>query len=115
MSAAIPDAISPETFAKAYGWSEKRVRRVARKLGACRVLGNRMMLLPQDIHVILEWSKPCPSSCLNVKPSGITEARLPAVDYAARLRQRTENSRRELRPRSKDASTNVVLMDRKKS
>jgi len=30
----LPDAISPEAFAKQMGWSPKRVRRLAKKLGA---------------------------------------------------------------------------------
>jgi hypothetical protein len=48
-------AISPEDLAKQMpGWSAKHVRRLAKKLGACRVLGNRMALMPEDVQTILE-------------------------------------------------------------
>lgn len=46
--------VTPEAFAKEMGWSPKRVRHLAKKLGACHVLGNRMILLPQDVEAILE-------------------------------------------------------------
>lgn len=45
-------AISPEALAKEMGWGAKRVRRLAKKLGACRVLGNRMALMPEDVAEI---------------------------------------------------------------
>src|SRR6516164_363165 len=116
MSMNLPQPISPAEFAKQFGWSEKRVRRLAKKLGACRILGNRMALLPEDVHAILEFTK-CPSSFTAAKAAthGTTGARLPAIDYEARRAQRTRESRRELRPRSNTNTTNVVSMDRKKS
>lgn len=50
----LPEAITPAEFAQRYGWSERLVRSKARELGACRILGNRMVLLPQDATRILE-------------------------------------------------------------
>jgi hypothetical protein len=111
----LPEAISPETFAKRMGWAPKRVRRLAKRLGACRVLGNRMMLLPQDIDIILEATKPCPLKSSAAARSGTTAGPLPAIDYAARRAQRTKDSHSALRPRSKPENTNVISMDRRKS
>src|SRR5258705_7175932 len=113
------DAITPAELAAALGWSERRVRDKARELGACRILGNRMVLLPQDVDTIMEATK-CPSSSLSGKRSmedifGTTGGQLPAIDYAARLAQRTAKSRRVLSPRSKTDTTNVISMDRTKS
>lgn len=45
-------AVTPEAFAKEMGWGAKRVRRLAKQLGACRILGNRMALMPADIERI---------------------------------------------------------------
>jgi len=104
-------AISPEAFAKEMGWAPKRVRRLAKKLGACRILGNRMALMPEDVQTILEATKPCPSNSLSVTEIDTTGG----LDYEDRLAQRTARSRRALRPRSKTDSTNVISMDRKKS
>jgi hypothetical protein len=36
--------ITPEELAEKTGWSPRRVREVARGLGACRIMGNRMVL-----------------------------------------------------------------------
>lgn len=57
-----PKAITPEEFAKHFGWSPRKVRQIARDIGACRIVGNRMMLLQEDIDAILEASKPKPKA-----------------------------------------------------
>lgn len=57
-----PKAITPEEFAKHYGWSPRKVREIARDIGACRIVGNRMLLLQQDVDAILEASKPKPKA-----------------------------------------------------
>jgi hypothetical protein len=69
----LPQAISPADFARAYGWSERRVREKARELGACRIFGNRMVLLPQDVTALLEAAKPCPSKSIDAVRSTISE------------------------------------------
>lgn len=95
----LPAGISPAEFARHFGWSEKRVRRVAKKLGACRILGNRMTLLAEDVQTILEFAK-CPSTSTAAAKSGTTAGRLPAIDYEARRAQRIEDSRRAKRQKS---------------
>lgn len=48
-----PAHTTPEAFAEVYGWSPRRVRKLARELGACRVIGNRMILTREDVIAIL--------------------------------------------------------------
>lgn len=45
----LPDITTPAELARHLGWTEKRVRSLARRLGACRILGNRMRFLPEDV------------------------------------------------------------------
>ena len=45
-----PEVISPADLAKRMGWSERRVRGLAREIGACRILGNRMALTKEDVE-----------------------------------------------------------------
>jgi len=112
----LPSGITPAEFASRYGWSERRVRDKARELGACRVLGNRMVLLPDDVSAILEATKPCPSRSIDVREalSTTTGERLPDVDSAALLAHLTRKTRKELRPRSRTNSGNVVSMEKRK-
>jgi len=56
-----PDYLTPEQFAKHFGWSARKVREFARQLGACRIIGNRMLLIQDDIDAILEASRPQPA------------------------------------------------------
>ena len=39
----IVEHVKPAELAKDLGWSEKRLRSLAKRLGACAVLGNRMI------------------------------------------------------------------------
>ena len=48
----LPEITTPEALAKRLGWSERRVRDVARRAGACRILGNRMVFLDADVAVM---------------------------------------------------------------
>ena len=52
--------IRPDELAKKAGWSARRVRQLAREIGACRIVGNRMVLTPEDVQAILEASRPKP-------------------------------------------------------
>jgi hypothetical protein len=55
-----PEVISPAELAKRLGWSERRIRVLARELGACRILGNRMALTKEGVDAILEATRPAP-------------------------------------------------------
>jgi hypothetical protein len=115
----LPQAITPGQFAERFGWSEKHVRKLAKRLGACRILGNRMTLLPDDVQTLVGFTK-CRSGSTSGKHATAalyttTGAQLPATDYAARLAQRIKSSPRELGPRSKTGTTKVVSLIPKKS
>src|SRR4051812_3044085 len=97
----LPDFTTPEILAEHLGWSERRVRELARRLGACRILGNRMVLTKRDVDSILEATRPCPSKSISAGKSGTTAARLPDGDYGALVKQRTKPLRRDRLPRSK--------------
>lgn len=48
----LPETTTPEALASSLGVSERRVRTLARRLGACRIFGNRMLLLGEDVAAI---------------------------------------------------------------
>jgi len=52
-----PSHTTPEAFAATYGWSPRRVRKLARELGACRIVGKRMILTKEDVIEILGTEK----------------------------------------------------------
>jgi hypothetical protein len=56
----LSEIATPSELAKHLGWSERRIRALARELGACRILGNRMVLTKEDIEAILEATRPKP-------------------------------------------------------
>jgi hypothetical protein len=112
----LPEIITPADLASRMGWSERHVRELARRLGACRVLGNRMVLLPQDVQTILEATQPCPSKSISVREalSGSTVERLPDIESVDLLAQLTRKPRKELRPRLKTSSGSVVSMEKRR-
>ena len=112
----LPESTTPAALARHLDWSERRVRDLARRLGACRILGNRMVLLGEDVAAIMEAAKPCPSKSIAVREalSGSIGERLPDIDSVDLLAQLTRKPRRELRPRSRTSSGNVVSMEKKR-
>ena len=80
--------IRPEELAERWGCSPRRLRKVARDLGACRVLGKAMWLTADDVQVLQEALK-CPSRSTGAARSGTTAAPLPVGDYEALQRLRT--------------------------
>jgi len=107
---------TPAELAKQFGWAEKRVRHLAKRLGACRILGNRMVFLPEDVRAIMEATKPCPSKSIAVREalSGNTEGRLPEIDSVGLLAHLTRKPHKELHPRLKTNSGSVVLMEKRR-
>jgi hypothetical protein len=104
------ETITPAQLAKKLGWAEKRLRSLAKKLGACRVLGNRMVFLPEDVTAIMEATRPCPLKSTSEAVFGTIAGQLPDIDYEDRLAQRIAKQRPALRPRSRTDNTNVVPM-----
>ncbi|WP_156373698.1 MULTISPECIES: hypothetical protein [unclassified Rhizobium] len=72
-----PAFMTPEEFASHFGWSPRHVREFARKIGACRIIGRKMVLLQTDIDAILEASKPEPAR----SPAGRAKFQSPKDDY----------------------------------
>jgi hypothetical protein len=64
--------------------SERTLREKARKLGACRIIGKAMFLMPADIEAIIEAAKPKAKISLGALPEG---------DYAALLKLREKQAR----------------------
>ena len=115
MTRGLPEVISPSELAKRLGWSERRVRNKAKELGACRILGNRMVLLPQDVDALMEATKLCPSPSISAVRFGTSGARLPAGDFEVLAKLRTKPLHRAKLPRSKSGSGKVVSMGLKQS
>lgn len=113
--AELPRVLTPEDLAKHLGWSERRVRDKARELGACRILGNRMIFTQSDVDAILEATRPCPLKSTNEAMFGTTGAALPAGDFAALRALRTKKPPRGSPPKSNKGSGNIISMDRKQS
>ena len=59
---AMSPALAVEKLAvKGVHISERSLRKRARELGACRVFGKAMLLLPEHIEILLEEPTPCRS------------------------------------------------------
>ncbi len=112
---AFPELMTPDELAEQAGWSPRHVRKLARELGACRIMGNRMTLTPEDVATILEHSKPCPSPSIDVARSGTSVARLPGSAYEALLKLRARKSPSELQQSTSKQSGKVLSMDRERS
>lgn len=110
-------AITPEALAREMGWGAKRVRQLAKRLGACRILGNRMALLPEDVQTILEFTK-CRSSSNVAKTAVVsttTAGLLPDIDCEGLLVQLTATKRSAKRSRSKPNTATVIPLPRRTS
>src|SRR3972149_5759485 len=110
---ALPDHTTPDELAREMGLSPRRVRAMARDLGACRIFGNRVVLLPEDVTAIMEASRPCHSRSTSAAKSGITGGPLPDGSYEALQRLRARKLPSELPPTSKGSSGKVISMDRR--
>src|ERR1700743_3057492 len=109
----LPEVTTPKDLARHLGWPERRVRRIAKALGACLISGDCMTLTKDDVLKIME-SQRCPSSSTCATGSGIIAEQLArlSVDRAseALARPRTKTSRRVRLPRSKPTTGKVISM-----
>ena len=90
--------------------SERALRSLARRLGACHVLGKAMWFTEADILAIQEATRPCPSPSSSAATSGTTAAPLPTGGYEDLRRLRTKSSRSASRPTSRPGTGKVVSM-----
>lgn len=91
--------------------SERTLRERARQLGACRVIGKTMFLLPEDIDRIFSAAKPEPKPC-RTSPSeaNSTTTISPSMESdIASLRERLIKGSRKT-SRSKQKTSSVVLL-----
>jgi hypothetical protein len=110
--AILPDYTVPADLAAHLCVSERTVRALARGLGAYRLIGNKMIMLKDDVETILEATRPCHSKSTVAAKSGTIAAPSPSGDYAALQAQRTKQSPKGSRQKQKPQSGVVTLMDR---
>lgn len=60
MKAAISSLMTPQEVAARIGCSERLLRKLARDHGLCRVFGQKMVFLQEDIDRLMEIAKPTP-------------------------------------------------------
>jgi hypothetical protein len=81
--------------------AERAVRERARKIGACRIIGKAMMILPDDLEAILEDMRPCPSGSTSGERFGTMSARSTGDDYAALVKFREKQEKERLAKKRK--------------
>ena len=92
--------------------SERTLRERARALGACRVLGNAMILLPEHIDQIFEEPECRSKSTLEATSGGLKDDLLIAVSTSERaLARLTKLSRKPQSGVSKPRRGNVVSLE----
>ena len=92
--------------------SERTLRALARKLGACSVIGKSMTLSSADIAIIREATRPCHSESTSAEKSGTTAARLPDGDYEALQKRLTKLQPSASPPKRKLSNGKVISMVR---
>lgn len=83
--------------------SERTLRERARALGACRIIGKTMFLLPSDIQAILEAAKPTPRVRYDGSPAA-TISRWTDHD-TDKLIERIQNQNKQRRKAAKKPRT----------
>jgi hypothetical protein len=111
MASTLPNFTTPGELAKHLGMSERTLREKARSVGACRELGKTMIMLDEDVAILMESLKQCPSRSTSAAKSGTTGALSPGGDYADLQARRSKRAPKGSRPTSKAARGKVILMD----
>jgi hypothetical protein len=112
MSSLLPDYITPKELAAHLGVSPRTLKELARKIGACSIIGKSMILTEDDVNTIMEATR-CPSKSSSVARSGTIEAPLTGNDYEALRKRLIEKQPRGSKRKSKTVRGNVISMDRK--
>jgi len=99
----------PQALEDGGGWPNRdTAARFADYAGiVARALGNRVILLPEDVAAIMEATR-CPSSSISEARSGTTGARLPEGSYEALQRLRARKRPNELPPTKNSAPGRVI-------
>lgn len=107
----LPSYTTPEELAAHFGVPARTLKELARKIGACSIIGKSMILTEDDVNTIMEATR-CPSKSTSAVRSGTIEAPLMGGDFAALQKRLTAKSQKGSRRKSKDAPGNVISMGR---
>lgn len=113
--AQLPTYTTPADLAEHLGMRERTLREYARSIGACRKLGKRMIMLEEDVALLMESMKQCPSRSTSAGKSGTTGEQSPGGDYAALQARRIKATRSGSRPKSKTGRGQLILMDQQRT
>ena len=58
----LPRYFTPDEVARHFGWSPRKVRAKVREIGACVIVGNRMVMTEADVSRLLDAARPTASS-----------------------------------------------------
>jgi len=101
--------------------SARTIRADARRLGACKILGRVMILLPEHIDRLFQEPEKCPSHSTNETDGGgskvaSTEYRpVNTTDKALEyLRQRQKGTPKSRSPGSKGRKSNVISLGKRR-
>jgi hypothetical protein len=96
--------------------SERTLRERARALGACRVLGKAMFLMPSDLDIIVNAAKPEPVPCRTSTSEGTSGTTvLPSMGYDTEdLLKRLKGGSRKTSPQSTKRGSVVLLSTARK-
>ena len=100
----ISEIVKPDDLAAALGCSPRRIREMARHIGACRLFGKTMVLLPDDVAAILEAARPRPLASTAWPTTRTTAAPLPEGDFAELLKLRERQERRATKSKRRAVS-----------
>lgn len=87
----LPHFFTPEEVAHHFGFSPRKVREFARQIGACRILGNKMVLTQEDLDALIEALKPAPLSRRSVVSP--THTAYPMGSYAELVKLREKQKK----------------------
>jgi hypothetical protein len=108
----LPPFVTPEDFAEHFGASARTVRETARRIGACAVIGQRMILLTDHVTRILAEMTPCPSNSPVAPASGTLSELSPDDAFARLLARQTAKPPKGSGRKRKPAPGNVISMGR---
>jgi hypothetical protein len=100
--------------------SERTLRERARALGACRVLGKAMFLMPSDLDIIVNAAKPEPAPCQTsssdkVATTGTMISQWTENDTDHLLKRLTSGSPKTSRSNTKSGSVVPLSMAKRRS
>lgn len=112
MAKLLPEYTTPEELAAHLNVPERTLKELARKIGACSIIGKSMILTEDDVNTIMEATR-CPSKSTSAARSGTIEAPLTGGDFVALQKRLTAKSRKGSKRKSNGAHGNVISMGRR--